>query len=334
MALTQELKTAIQSHDLSQITGLLQPTGDNTASEALVYTVGYSQYDKDTIECLFNLGADANALNADGIPVLLLAARNKNMDYIISLLNHGSDSNLAAEVGYRAGETALIQLMDRDIQPHEVASVDQCIAFLVQHGADVNVTSRNGATALTNATKTGQLQLVQTMLNFGANIESGSKSSLIIAAENGNIAIVDELIARGANIEAGAAAGYTPLMAAAMQGSTGCLQSLLDAHADVTIHTNYGLSVIGMAASNFGNGRADEARECIELLSNHGATFEFTPAISQALSPEDFTFMENLSQELIQVQQTIAVDHLTTHMESLDLDLVGDISSESAAADA
>ena len=73
--------------------------------------------------------------------------------------------------------------------------------------------------------------------------------------------------------------GYTPLIAAAATGNLDCLELLLNAGANVNAHTDYGLSVLAMAATNagkVGNNKVDQAYECVELLYNRGAQFELT----------------------------------------------------------
>ena len=66
---------------------------------------------------------------------------------------------------------------------------------------DVNRLSTQGYTAICEACKTGKLEVVQYLLERGADIEVGKRSCLYEACWNGNVRVVRFLLENGANVE-------------------------------------------------------------------------------------------------------------------------------------
>src|SRR5882762_5201356 len=114
----------------------------------------------------------------------------------------------------------------------EVATV----RALVRQRADVNVTERDGATALHWAAYWGDLDMAQLLLRSGARVDAANAfgvTPLALAVEYGSAAMVDHLIAAGANVNAALPSGETPLMTAARVGNLSVVQTLIAHHADV-----------------------------------------------------------------------------------------------------
>jgi ankyrin repeat protein len=93
------------------------------------------------------------------------------------LVELGADVN----VKNKYGDTALIATIDR-------TSIDKDIVkLLIDNGANVNDTDRDGFTALMHAAKKGDKDIVQLLLENGAdtNIESNNgKTALSLALHN------------------------------------------------------------------------------------------------------------------------------------------------------
>lgn len=117
---------------------------------------------------------------------------------------------------------------------------------------------KNGETPLFLATKNGYIDIVQTLLENGADVNSTDnifeKTALHIACENNNFDMVDLLIGSGNNIDINIKniQGYTPLMTAVNLGCTNIIKKLLNSGADY-METNYeGENVMHIASkSNF-----------------------------------------------------------------------------------
>lgn len=98
----------------------------------------------------------------------------------------------------------------------------------------------HGRTALQVAATTGDCELVQHLLDAGADVNAiasptGGRTALQAAAEHGSVELVKVLIAADGNINAAASPtdGRTCLQAAGEKGHTELVQMLLSAGADV-----------------------------------------------------------------------------------------------------
>lgn len=97
------------------------------------------------------------------------------------------------------------------------------VQFLLEKGADANVQARNatGFTALTGAVSNRQRAIAELLIAKGANVnhryEAGF-SPLLIAAENGDIETAKLLIAHGADVNARTSDARTPLRLAVQKG--------------------------------------------------------------------------------------------------------------------
>jgi ankyrin repeat protein len=112
--------------------------------------------------------------------------------------------------------------------------------LLLQNGADVHLRSPCGTTPLQAAAAKGNLQMLQELLDRGANINVSAagtrgRTPLQAAAQKGSLACVRVLIERGANVNALPATnrGVTALQASAINGFLVITKMLLEAGADV-----------------------------------------------------------------------------------------------------
>src|SRR5215207_5037631 len=85
-------------------------------------------------ERLLRTGANANAVDADGVPALMTATVFANAAMVEVLLNHGADANRVGP----GGATALLWA---------VPDVDK-VRLLIAHGANVNARSETDRTPL------------------------------------------------------------------------------------------------------------------------------------------------------------------------------------------
>lgn len=155
-----------------------------------------SQYDKALIQSAYDGSlADVEILVGKGAVVdsrdmkkrtpLILAASNGHTAVVELLFSAGADINARDS----SGQTALIFASRR--------SFNETAAFLLENGADVNVQSKKrGMTALMLAAGWGNVELVQRLLEHGADAsltDIFGKTARSLAQEMGNSDVVDLL---------------------------------------------------------------------------------------------------------------------------------------------
>jgi ankyrin repeat protein len=150
-----------------------------------------------------------------------------------------------------------------------VAGNVDILALLIEHGADVEGRSRsiNGGTPLHRAAWDGRLEVGQSLLDRGANINSRNNSGntpLSYAVINKHVEFVRMLLERGAVIDGQDIYGNTPLHRAAQGVCTQAVQLLLEHGADVNVRNEWGKTPYELASSS-------GYQEIVELLSAHGA---------------------------------------------------------------
>lgn len=109
------------------------------------------------VENLIKAGQSPNAVNADGIPLLSIAARNNDEAMVDLLLNFNASINGKD----RTGRTAL----------HWASAYanDNIIERLVAAGVELNIINNNGETALILAAKAGDMLIINQLLGHGAD---------------------------------------------------------------------------------------------------------------------------------------------------------------------
>jgi ankyrin repeat protein len=110
---------------------------------------------------------------------------------------------------------------------------DQWAGYLLQQGADPNMTGPKGETPLMAAARLGLTQIVDWLLEMGARVNGENKmgeTALIVAVQNKQVAIVQALIDAGANPDkADSAQGYTARDYARMEKRTPKLLQIIEA---------------------------------------------------------------------------------------------------------
>ena len=135
-----------------------------------------------------------------------------------------------------------------------------CIDLLLRTGADVNLRSNDGFTALVKAAENGHDRCVKALLR--AAVKS-TKYALIAAALKGCEKCVHMLLKEGADVN-GRTNGTPVLICAAEDGHDKCVDLLIRAGADVNATGSIGDSALIKASRN-GHSK------CVELLIKAGA---------------------------------------------------------------
>jgi len=216
----------------------------------------------DTVEALLDVGADIEGALPDGTSPLVIAVINAHYDVAVQLLERGADPN-ASEQGWTAlHQVVLTRRPNRHYNnpaamPTGTVSDLVLVRALVAHGADIdarltaeprnryrNALNRKGATPFLLATKAVDLELMQLLLDLGADPrvtnEDGTTPLLVAAgvgiwssSENPGsseeaLEAVKLMIELGDSVTTVDANGDAALHGAVMRGSKELLQFLLE----------------------------------------------------------------------------------------------------------
>ena len=156
-----------------EVTQVLLDHGANTTletedGETALHIVSRGAYDSQeqgagTARLLLEHGVDVNARSKDSLTSLHFAAFNGKVEVARVLLGHGANAKLETE----HGETALhiVSRGEYDSEDHGVGIAQ----LLLEHGVDVHAQSKSYSTALTCAAFYGKFNIVQLLLDRGAN---------------------------------------------------------------------------------------------------------------------------------------------------------------------
>jgi ankyrin repeat protein len=221
------LERAIQASDCLEIEKQLasgaDPNAHSTASlqDPLLLTAA-TESGPQAVELLLRYGADANARDARGTPILLSLA---------SLVT--PDASASAKV---LGSIRLLLALGH---------ADPDLSDSAQVGDD--------RSALHQAAASGSLELVELLISHGARIDKPNRvneTPLYFAVSRGRVAIASRLLSEGANPNVKATfTGMTPLMAAAEIGNLELVRILLARKADLLAKNTFGHSPISLSST-------------------------------------------------------------------------------------
>lgn len=156
------------------------------------------------------------------------AAKSGNLDKLRKLIAEGVDVN-------KPNKKGITPLMYAIANKHE-----KVVKELLKHPQiDIEKQSDDGKRPIHWAAEMYNLEILNTLLDKGADINSETSSNkltaLHIAAYYGFDSIVKELIKRGASIDKKTTDGHTPLLVALLRNSLESFKIILDAGADVNV---------------------------------------------------------------------------------------------------
>ncbi|XP_054156325.1 ankyrin repeat and SOCS box protein 3-like [Oppia nitens] len=201
-------------------------------------------------ELLKHEDTDPDWRSHEGETALLLACRHnigpEGLKVIETLLKHKSNPNIADNeeetpllAATRSGQSAAVQL-------------------LVKHErVDKNQADCGGWSPLHESATRGDLVMTQTLITFGAKLESKDEcgmTPIFTAAQHGRLdclkILVTEAVAKQQKylLDEGANDGASPVMIAAQQGFTDCIELLLKSGANPNSYAKDGVNAIHLAA--------------------------------------------------------------------------------------
>jgi ankyrin repeat protein len=143
------------------------------------------------------------------------------------------------------------------------------VKLLLDRGAEVNIKTGEGRTALMEAASRGHTATVQKLLDKDADIKAKDNSgntALMNAVVSGNLQTVKILLNAGLDVNAESEYGWTPLVFASAFGHPEIVQAILDEGGDIS---EYGGMAMDWAAF-WGGSRLDKAK--IKSLLRKAAT--------------------------------------------------------------
>ena len=257
------LMTCARTGNLSAVQLLVSHRADVSAQEsrqkqtALMWAV--AQKHSQVVRALLDSGADVHARSTGGFTPLLFAARVGDLDSIRLLLQAGADVNEKTPEGLSA------LLVASSSGRFEALSI-----FLLDQGADPNVTDGNGITPLHYAAPKGisaigsaavlmpnQPQLVQALLKHGAKVNAQITKDFVPNTR-------PDFVARTTLV------GATPLFLAAASADAEIMHILADAGADPRLSNHNGMTPL-MATAAYGSAvEGGKAPEAAKLLAELG----------------------------------------------------------------
>ena len=207
-----------------------------------------------------NLNSATKDVDVDAeMSPLMWAAIVQHEETMQKLLEHG------AKIDYQENESGYTALMYA-AQFNKPKSV----RFLLENGANYNLTSKDGSMPLTLAMQEGNEEIVEMLLEKGAKanlklLDPAGYDFLTVLADRGHVKMVELAIKMGADVnEQNVPTKRTALMIAILSGEEEVVKVLLENGADPNIVDKNLYSPLMVAALN-GN------YEQVKLLLEHGA---------------------------------------------------------------
>lgn len=176
-----------------------------------------SKCEEEWIIKLLGEGININAKDLEGNTALLISARNGCSEIVEKLIKTGANPDAknkinrtplmeAAKCRHSDVVEKLIESVEVDVRDEdentallEASKVGdfEIVKHLKEAGADINIRNKEGETPLIVSSRQGNCELVEYLLNQGANIIDSTiqgRKALMEAAENGNLEVLKTLL--------------------------------------------------------------------------------------------------------------------------------------------
>lgn len=181
----------------------------------------------------------------------------------------GEIEAIRSDIGARAIDDPLVDAAKN--------SDAEALRALLDAGADVNVRTADGSTALLWASYRDDIESARLLIRAGADVNIANElgaTPIWAASRNGSAALAAELLAAGADPDAPLLLGETPLVTASRTGNPDVVRMLLERGADVNALGARGQTPLMFAA-------AQRHPDVVRVLLEHGA---YVNAVSDSWS--------------------------------------------------
>lgn len=240
-----EPRTEPESQSMTAADGgsVAPPAIDKGSSQALIDAI--KAQDSEKVRSLLASGAAPNSIeNEYGVSPLEFAVARGQIDTIMLLLANGVDVDTRSKKGATALDMA-------------IEAVNPYIAkILIDKGADVNRASAAGITPIEHLSGVSSkgpahdqrvVELMEYLVEKGANIRHDSYKGYYFALLNGNQSAVEFFLKNGVNVNMRSSYGVSGLMVAASKGHADIVKFLLTKGADKSFVDNDNKTALGYA---------------------------------------------------------------------------------------
>lgn len=299
----EQLVAAVEASDIATVKRLLGSGANPDARDALgdpILKSAIQARRPELVTLLVAHGADVNALDGSGNALLPEAVRRGNLTIVETLVDAGADIE-AKLVAYATGFTVI----DTSALGWAASKGRTEIAeFLITRGADVSQVSRAyDLVPLHFAAWGNHADVIELLLDNGASpyaqsvINPEGLMPLHLAIINGSVDAIRALLSRGAGVDVRLPSGQTPLMFAVAQESF-----VSERPAIVTIFLEHGADP--NLQDNAGNTALHQATRwsrlaSIPILVEHGASLDLQnnrgqTALDVAVTPQAVELLREL----------------------------------------
>ena len=233
------------------------PNMPDSSGDVSLHAATAANCSKETLQKILAYGADVNAVNKRGRTALLLNCSYGQMDSVHVLLEARADPNIVDEEGYSCIFAAVDGHCSKDTPQ-----------ALIDHGANIDAERRDGTNALLRACRTGQSGSVKFLLEAGANanVTKPDGNTCLHAAVRGrcNKEALQKCIEKGARINAMNGKAETALLLACESAQTESITLLLKEGSDPNIYDAYDSTALHSAV----DGRCTN-ESLQEIISHH-----------------------------------------------------------------
>ncbi|KAL8755325.1 MAG: hypothetical protein Q9199_003722 [Rusavskia elegans] len=240
-----------------------------------------------TSKMLLEAGADPDGRPSWETPAIVAAVKNTNIQLLQMLLEyspnieaHAPGSGTALHTAVTKGKPEMVKLLlahgaDPNKRPsgtepslYKAVSkhYDEIVELLLQQdNIQIDDTPPGGTTAMYQAAKKGNTELVQRLLAAGANadaIATGTNTAMFQAAKKGNYDICKLLLENGAKVDARTTGGDTALRSVVGKNDMKVIRLLLDHGASISAKTCSGETALQKAVSK---GKHDQVELLLQL---------------------------------------------------------------------
>ena len=245
------------------------------SSEELVEAAEQGNLQK--VRSLIHAGADLNAPDPkEGLTPLIAAVQYGHTAIVEALIKAGADLNRKDELNQSTPLMWAVRKSESE-EGKVTAPIEKkydIAKLLIQSGADIHLKNRWGSTALQWAADSGNLLMVQALIERGADVNAGDDDGLtpLMVAANYEgetyLKMVQTMIKAGAKVNAQDVFGLTALMKAAMNHfKTGTVRFLVSSGAEIDSKTKEGYTALMLACKT-------ARTEIIKFLIDAGADLQ------------------------------------------------------------
>ena len=216
----------------------------------------------EVLEAIIDHGVDVNASNKKGQTALMIATEKGNID-AIKVLKSGADPNITNADGNTCLHLSILHGCSKEV-----------VQMIIDHGAHVNATNKNGLTALMITCERGNIDVMNVLLKAGSDPAitdaSGNTCLQCLVLQGCSIEVLQTIIDHGAQVNATNKNGQTALMMASDCGYLNGINMLLRAGADPNV-----INVNGSTCLHFASCHGS-SKEVLQTIIDHGVNVNAT----------------------------------------------------------